>query len=356
MSIIVKWHWDFDDGDFSAEKNPVHIFLMTGVYEVVLTRYDLWGNTFTSKFKIRVYDYDYTGKNPNASITDKCYRLPVKPGDGYGVSEYTDSDNAGRDWIWPPARKGSAVGFDENQREIALVMNSKTREIFQINLPDVWVDRNGVEYQEGNRIISQIHQKAHKATNGEHIAIVHNETHVYVEPFAKDLAGSSGYSTKGIPIGFQVDLQMHKNNEEVLEKKTIRIPVDGDIVFPEKLEARKLQLRAKIYHAPWLFTGILNDFDIIDKAGHPSLRQMTETEFQLNISSFPLLHISRSYFPLMNRATGQNATGNYSLVTGPDGRDYSALNLQAGQSISDTLTEELSGDFTLICWFKDVQF
>ena len=352
MSIIVKWHWDFDDGDYSTEKNPIHIFLMTGLYEVVLTRSDLYGNTFISKFKIRVYDYDYSGRNPNASITDKCYRLPVKPGDGFGISEYKDSDNPGEDWIWPPARKGASVGFDENQREVALVMNSKNREIYQINLPSVWTDREGIGYQEGRRIISEIHQKSYKAANGEHIAIVHNETHIYVEPFAKDLAGTSGYSSTGLPINMQVDLQMHKNNEEVLEKKTVRIPINGDIVFQEKLEARKLQLRAKIYHAPWLFTGILNDFDTIDKAGQPSLRQMAETTFQVDISSLPLLHISRSYFPLLNRATGLNAVGNYRQVTGPDGRDFSALNIDAGESISDTLTEDMDGDFTLMCWFR----
>ena len=33
---------------------------------------------------ITVYDYDYSGVN--SSLTDKCYRGPVKAGDGYGVS------------------------------------------------------------------------------------------------------------------------------------------------------------------------------------------------------------------------------------------------------------------------------
>lgn len=352
MSIIVKWHWDFDDGDTSSEKNPIHVFLMTGVYEVVLIREDLYGNQFTSKFKIRVYDYDYTGNNPNASITDKCYRLPVKPGDGYGVSDFRDSENPGEDWIWPPARKGAAICFDQNQREIALVINSKTREVFQINNPDIWQDRVGIDYQDGKPIIAEVHQKSHKAANGEHIAIVHTETHAFFEAFRKDLAGESGYTSRGLPTGFRVDLQMHKNNEEILEKKTLNVPLDGDIVFQEKLEAKKLQLRAKIYRAPWLLTEFLNDFDTIDKAGQPSLRQMTETGYQLDISSMPLLHISRSYFPLLNRATGKNATGSYTLVVGPDGREYSALYLETGQSISDTLTEDMDGDFTLMCWFK----
>jgi hypothetical protein len=65
-----------------------------------------------------------------------------------------------------------------------------------------------------------------------------------------------------------------------------------------------------------------------------------------------LLHISRSYFPLLNRATGMNAVGNYSLVTGPDGRDFSALDIAAGESISDTLIEDMDGDFTIMCWFR----
>lgn len=354
MTIIVSWLWDFDDGNFSSEKNPDHIYEMAGLYEATLTRTDINGNSFISKFRIRVYDYDYTGINPNASITDKCYRLPVRAGDGFGPSEFKDSDTPGFDWVWPAARKGTAVGFDENQKEIALVLDTKTQRVYRINIPDVWQDRVGGEYAEGKRIISELHQKSYEASVGQHAAIVHNETHSYFEAFLKEHKGAPGYDSEGFPLQMQVDMQMHKDNEEVLEKKTVDIPKDGDIVFPEKLEARQLQLRTKIYGAPWLNVGINNNFDTIDKAARPDLRVMTEMSYQENLSSYPLFHVSRSFYPLINRATGENATGNYSgLIVGPDGREYSAMSFSAGEGLSGALVSDLNGDFTLSTWFKD---
>ncbi len=38
------YYWDFDDGTFSAEENPVHTYAMTGSYFVSLTAYNACGN------------------------------------------------------------------------------------------------------------------------------------------------------------------------------------------------------------------------------------------------------------------------------------------------------------------------
>ncbi|MCP3683499.1 MAG: PKD domain-containing protein [bacterium] len=353
MALIVAWHWDFDDGTTSAEKNPDHLFLMAGTFDVILTRTDVNGNTYQSSFRIRVYDYDYTGDNPNASITDKCYRLPVRPGDGFGPSEYKDSLNPGFDWLWPSARKGTALGYDENSKEICLVLDAKTQRIYRINDPDIWTDRTGRNYAEGNLLITEVHQKAHEAVNGEHIAIVHTETHDYFHPFDRDKAATEGYDAEGFPLEMRVDHSMVKDNEILPAKETVKIPKDGDIVYPQKLEARHLQQRVKIYHAPWLLSGINTDYETIDKAARPSLRVMTEMEYQENLSSLPLFHVSRNFFPLLNRATGEDANGTYILMTGPDDRDFSAINMRDRTGLWDTLAVSLRGDFTLMSWFNN---
>ena len=379
MATNVSYLWDFGDGtssgaarrvlpktrgpsgtfNVSNEQNPIHIYEMPGVYEVTLTVTDSSGNVYTGTLTITVYDYSYGDENgppsPLPSLTNTCYRLPVRPGDGFGPSEYKDSDNPGRDWIWPPSEKGTAIGHTEDQQEVALVLDAKTQKIYKINDETVWEDRVGKGYSEGKRIISECHQKAYVANAGEHIAIEHNETHSYFKPFKKENKGAAGFGENGLPLQFQVDMQMHKNGEQVYEKKTTDIPVDGDIVFQEKLEARELQLRVKMYNAPWLLTGIQNEFETIDKASRPSLRQMTETEYQSSLSSLPLFHISRNFFPLRNRATGENATGTIAnLVTGPDERELSGVNFSAGNGISDTLPENLAGDFTLMGWFNNM--
>ncbi len=358
MATVVSYEWKFGDGGGSNEQNPRHTYEMAGTYDVIILVFDSDGDYFIGRTTIRVYDYDYGSdsglRTPIPSLSDKCYRLPVRPGDGHGPSEYKDSDNPGFDWIWPPTEVGAAIGYDEQRKEIAIALDAKTQKIYRLNFPDTWRDRVD-EYSEGKRIISEIHEKSYEAIKGEQVAIVHNESHVHTEAFEKDLKGADGYDSEGFPSGMRMDMQMHKNNEEVYEKKDIRIPRDGDIVYREKLEARMLQNRIKMYHAPWLITEIHHDYTTIDKASRPSLRQMTESTFQADLSSSPLFHVSRSFYPLLNRATGVNATGTVAnLITGADKREFSATNFTAGNGISDTLPENMSGDFTLSAWYKDM--
>ncbi|MCP3682078.1 MAG: hypothetical protein GY861_05245, partial [bacterium] len=238
------------------EQNPIHTYEMAGEWPVVVLAKDSDGNSFIGRTTIYTYDYDYGDEdgpdNPLPSLTDKCYRTPVRPGDGFGPSEYTDSLNPGEDWIWPSTEKGTAVGRTPEQREIALVLNAKTQELYRINDETVWRDRVGGSYRDGNIILSECHQKSYAAEAGEHVAIVHNETHSYFKPFKKNYKGATGFDENGLPAGFQVDMQMMKNGDQVYTKKTENVPPDGDIVFPEKLEARELQLRVVMYGAPWL--------------------------------------------------------------------------------------------------------
>jgi len=347
--------WDFDDGTTSTEQNPVHIFRMPGLYNVQLTRTSAGGSSYTITIPIRVYDYNYAS-GPNPSLTGYCYRLPVIPGDGYGPSEYRDSNNPGFDWIWPPAIAGTTILYTKAKEEVALVLDSKTQRPYQINVPDTWRDRLGGEYAEGNQIIGELHQKAFSANEGEHIAIVHEESHTYFKPYYKDKNSTTGYDFEGYPTDFRADLEMHKNdNDQEVERSTLDIKKDGDLVYHGKIEARTLQQRIKIYGAPWKIVRLLGYYDVIDKAATPSLRYMSEAEYQDNLSSLPLFHLTRNYYPLRNMATSEDVTGTYnSLIKGPDNRDYSALYFGVGDGFTETLVSSLDGDFTLNFWVKDL--
>ncbi len=37
LGSVISWHWDFDDGTYATEQNPVHIFDAPGLYDVCLT-------------------------------------------------------------------------------------------------------------------------------------------------------------------------------------------------------------------------------------------------------------------------------------------------------------------------------
>jgi hypothetical protein len=353
----VSWFWEFGDGVTSHDKNPYHIYAMPGTYTVHEQVTDSAGVVYNVYHDVNVYDSNYSGEVPNVSLLTKCYRLPSRVGEGYGVSEYKDNDNPGHDWVWPQAQNGTAKGYDIYKREIALVLDSKTQREFRINDEDCWHDREG-QYEPIN-IKSEIHQKAYTSNQGEHVPIRHVEHHICLKSFDRlNMQGASGYNKQGLPSDFVVDNQLFADEEAFTPIVTAKhVQPDGDLVFQEKVEATNLQLRTVIHSAPWLLNQVIPYFETIDKQQRPSLRVMTEDGYQQHVSSMPLFHVSRNYDPLLNYATGEHVTGTYSLLTkGPDNRDSSALYFGAGATgLSDTLPDALDGDFTCYLWVKDIQ-
>ncbi len=51
---FIAWEWQFGDGEKSTEKDPVHIFLKEGTYEVILTGFDSFGCSTVEKNNVLV--------------------------------------------------------------------------------------------------------------------------------------------------------------------------------------------------------------------------------------------------------------------------------------------------------------
>lgn len=349
--------WDFGDGQTSEESKPTHLYTMPGKYTVTATVTSDSGDEVIIEKEdyVRVFDIDFSDASKDSSLSDTCYRLPTKTGHGYGPSEYKDGDTAGYDWLWPSSGPETALCFDDYHTEIALVNDAKKQRVYRINDPACWNDREN-EYGGGNRIISEIHLRQEHSAAGEHVPIRFIEQHLTFKPFDTDLKDVTGFDIEGFPIDMRVDLLLHKNGSLNLSKKAVKITKNGDLVVQGPLEGRNLQSRIKIYEAPWLFTRAMGYYDTIDKAAAPALRKMTEADYQEELGSMPLLRVARSFGGLLNLATGADSTGTIgSLVTGPDGRENSAI-LFSGEpfGFSDTLPEDLDGDFSLLSWISAV--
>lgn len=75
---IILWHWDFGDGNQSAEQNPVHQFQEKGFYTVTLTTTDEIGCIAQYQEVIEVKD-DYLVIIPNAFTPDGSKNIYFKP-------------------------------------------------------------------------------------------------------------------------------------------------------------------------------------------------------------------------------------------------------------------------------------
>lgn len=346
--------WDFGDGSTSNEFLPIHLYTMPGTWIPTMTvTFDNGEVLVVVGDPIYVYDYEYGSANPIPTRTDTCYRTPVKPGDGFGPSEYTDGLHVGYDWVWPPARTGVALCYDDQNREKALVWDAKTQLRWLVNDPDSWEDRQGRAGYGGNPIISEIHHKADSASQGEHVAIIHTESHSYFKPYDVARIGDAGYDDAGYPDGMSVDDMVHVNGSPAEFTRSQDIPKDGDVVYQERVEGRSIQLRKRIVEAPWLYTGVQVDYDTVNKAARPTLRQMIEETWQLELVRDPLFHVSRNPNPILNLATGLSCVGGAiaATATGPDGKEYSGILFGAATAgLSDTMPASLTGDFCMRLW------
>lgn len=354
---VVQWLWDWGDGTYSYEKNPIHTYIMPGIYTVTLTVVTEDGRSYTRIFHnyIRVYERIYAAETGqiDVSLTDKCYWLPVKAGDGYGVAEFKDGNNPGADWIWPTIGIGARV-IELEGEEYAYVIDEKTQRVYLINDPDVLYDRVGQYGSSGNQIIAEIHPRSYAAPEGMHKAVKHVEHNIYFDPEDTDNANTDGFDDEGFQAGTRINLEMVKDRKlSTVWREAQNVPKDGNLHFQQEEQAQNIQTRIKVFGAAWLCTRIQELHEIVDRMRAPNENNQTETEYQMDILGYSVFRVSRNaYYPLQNMLTGSDVTGSYSsLVRGPDGELKSALRLVAG-GLSDALQSDLNNDFSLLCWVK----
>ncbi|MBI4556902.1 MAG: PKD domain-containing protein, partial [Candidatus Hydrogenedentes bacterium] len=90
---ITGWDWNFDDGSTSTDRNPVHVFTMGGLYQVVLTVTTAHGNASRSRLIV------ITAIGPTAAFS----ATPLQ-GNVLQVFQFTDESTPGTapidSWFW----------------------------------------------------------------------------------------------------------------------------------------------------------------------------------------------------------------------------------------------------------------
>jgi hypothetical protein len=75
---IIRWEWDFADGQTSTDPNPTHIYTQSGDYQPLLTVTDDRGRTSEARLSVRVVSYEAYEGTVEADGVQLHYRLEHK--------------------------------------------------------------------------------------------------------------------------------------------------------------------------------------------------------------------------------------------------------------------------------------
>lgn len=389
MAAIVKYHWDFGDGDYSDEQSPVHVYLEPNTYYALLTATADDGTVVEATFTIYVYDNDYpdqagtsgstgaTGAGAGGAgaggagagsawtggirvtaatgtegyvitYTDYCLRhaLPQQPAQGIGWSEYD-----GPGWPLPVGFRGACEVMDKADDSRLFVMDARTLRVHEIAVPDEWrdsVDDYSAVEQEAEILWPEEVPQTRAVARLEH-----TQSHLYVKPWFKDQRNTGDYDSDGYRPGFEMDMFLRQDALPTDAAVTRKVPRDGQLTVDRHFATKYLQMGARIRVAPWRLTQAELWIREIDTGGGPAEKRMTELNYQDEWSE-PLFWFSRGY-PLLNRSTGSDVAGAYfGLQTGPDSNGASAVGMLAGQSYPVILPASITGDFTFNVWLRSL--
>ena len=346
--MISKYYWNFGDGFFSTEKNPVHIFKMPGVYTVLNTVTDETGNESSDTTDVTVSEeYDVT-------TTNQSFKFGLTPDQGIFFSE-----NAGGDYPMPEPGVGVINITDRKGNQHTLVRDKDSRKFYAIDMYDgpsgtnntmYWKDKVEADGTGGTELTPDVWFIEDRGES-ERFFMEMQSGSTFVRPVKKSYRDASGYDSNGFPDGLTFDFSVYKDGEQTTETvKAEDVSVPKHEVHFDRLisDANRIQGRITANKAPFRITGRQFNYVVDDKQDDPDGTKSNEDTWQENLAT-PSTWLSRGG-GVTNKATGVDFTvvGTPAYVTGPDSKSESALTVPT----SVDLGNDLIADGMLLLWHK----
>lgn len=354
MATIVKYEWEFGNGDSSNRANPTSSFL-PGIYTVTL-KATLSDGTILSTTEERYIKVSES----NMSLLDKdCYidtanKLSLRFGwndsNGYGWSL-----NSGNDFVWPESN-AAITEYEEDGVIYQLAWDMFDDKQYIINtrncevMDAVYTDKagDGSSYKTpttGTAIASTIKLPEFEARIPDH-EMVHLETTVQFRP---EITYSELEGT------FNVDFTLITDEGETEVEIVREADINREIVFfyqNNRTQTDKTnQIKLETTTSKFQLLGYQSHFKRVENfdlpkadytAGDGSISDVME---QL---ASPTFWVTRSGYGT-NIGSDSTFSGltNFTTTTGPDGLGYSAALLSADNTIS------LNGKTgTIVMWYE----
>jgi PKD repeat protein len=332
----VAWYWNFGDGQFSHEQNPVHSY-KAGLYTVTLRTTNGSGESFT---KTRTnYISVYAGVSQLiSSKPDMCFKLAVKESQGQGLTPITGK------WVWPALVASTVKGISKLNENITLVLDSETMQFYRIGVPELWEDRAG-DYDATEIACTAMFPEINSRA-GVHENVRHVESHVAIRPYDEEkYRGADGYNADGLKDGQEISLEVYKNGEQLVPESALaRLNKDGDYAFLKDIEAKRIQLKLKLTASAFRVTSMEIFCNEIAKRTPPQINNTPQKQYQREYA-LPVFWLSNNKpTAYTDRATGNVMSGILEAVTGPD------LKLSAVYGSASIEFAYLIADFSISFW------
>lgn len=285
-----------------------------------------------------------------------CLHLAVERSQGLGWSLYSGSD-----WVTPLPSIGTFKFDDDNHvtRQVAIDIDDRkvweTATFDRVNfITPSYVDKD--EWDLGASVGTEIGWEKWSrnwvAKGGGEDTFEVDITKVFVRPQDDGNRGKPGYTEYGIRAAQKVSIDVYVDGEKNTPKATTNdVPLNGDYVFSGvKIESSRAQFVTRGTASELKIVSTQSDVIIKPKVAEVSLRLMTEHGYQADFANNYLLWISRDIKNPYNRISRSVLVNTgVTRVTGPDGRDKSAIDIAAGGSL--VLDNALySGNYTVMYW------
>jgi hypothetical protein len=267
-------------------------------------------------------EIEFLIQNRITAYSGKCLRFAVKADQGQGYSFYKNRSQP-EAWIWPEPQSDPLMVIDNQGQPRYIILDEVTglwHEIGTRNGPagtavsPVYEDKKDGEYQ-GTEIPCAIKLREHTADR-EHKKVEHNETHVGFRPQDEANKGAAGYGSNGLREGFELNVEAYKDGNLSTDAEALAVPLEGDVVFDRKVEARRLQIGLLTNTSEFRATYV--DQYYVQKDAAETNKAMSEHEFQAEFAE-PLVWITRGENPKVNQANGEELDGDYfDDVIGPE--------------------------------------
>ncbi len=282
-------------------------------------------------------------------LTGVCLRYAITEDQGQGWCFYSNDSH----WLWPEPLMKILTIYDGAEQPHFVVLDESTGLWWEIGtrqgpagsgMVSVYEDKKTGNYA-GAEIPCTVTRKEQTGPR-EHVKIRHMLGHIGMRPMFEKLQNVSGHTSRGYRNAFKVNYAIYRDGELMPLAETKDVPFPGDLTVDTMVEGHRLRERITTSASEWRLVELNPEYLLRDMKLSRSQGEMQEDVYDNELATDMLFWISRGSNPLLERISGEIATGSYfSRANGPDGME-SAITLAAGDEISHSI-DDIRGDFTI---------